>query len=202
MFCRQTFEVWQPLKQTVTPKVSCLYVFDQQGLLIFHFSQLSVIFVAQKQHTCLQKLFLTSKNSCKQYFDERKQIKSTTAAYSKLQMFGGKTCHVWTQSVEHDFSSRVHAYMQPTVVLLAISRLRGLEGRAGNENFTSSSTLESLSKELACYLETRNNGDRVSSLKYTTSTHFSSAEPYSLSYYNVFCKQFNRNGHSSPFKFS
>ena len=159
--------------------MSCLYVFDQQVLLIFHFSQLSVIFVAKKQHTCLQKLFLTSKNCCKQYFDERKQIKSTTAAYSKLQMFGGKTCHVWTQSVEHYFSSRVNAYMQPTVVLLAISRRRGLEGRAGNGNFTSSPTLKSLSKEVACYLETRNNGDRVSSLKYTTSTHFSSAKPYS-----------------------
>ena len=28
-FCRQTLEVCQPLKQTVEPKVSCLYVFDQ-----------------------------------------------------------------------------------------------------------------------------------------------------------------------------
>ena len=51
------------LKQTVAPKVSCLYVFDQRVPLIFHFSQLSDIFLAQKQHTCLQRLFLTSKNS-------------------------------------------------------------------------------------------------------------------------------------------
>ena len=46
IFCRQTFEVWQPLKQTDTPKVSCMYVFDQRVALIFHFSQLSVIFLA------------------------------------------------------------------------------------------------------------------------------------------------------------
>ena len=42
------------LKQTVTPKVSCLYVFDQQFPLIFCFSQLSGIFLTQTQHTCLQ----------------------------------------------------------------------------------------------------------------------------------------------------
>ena len=73
MFCRQTCEFRQPLKQTVAPKVSYLYVFDQYIPLIFHFSQLSGIFLAQKQHTCLQRLFLTSKNSCKEYFVERKQ---------------------------------------------------------------------------------------------------------------------------------
>ena len=49
-----------------------------------------------------------SKNFCKEYSVEQKQIKSTTAAYSKLQMFGGKTCHACTQ-LEHVFSSRVHA---------------------------------------------------------------------------------------------
>ena len=75
---------------------------------LFRSSQLSGVFLAQKQHTCLPKVFLTSKNSCKEYFDERKQIKSTTAAYSKLRMFGGKTCHVWAQ-LEFVFSSRVHA---------------------------------------------------------------------------------------------
>ena len=32
-FCRQTFQVWQTLKQTVAPKLSCLYVFP----LAFHF---------------------------------------------------------------------------------------------------------------------------------------------------------------------
>ena len=66
------------------------------------------VFLAQKQHTWLQKLFFTSKNSCKEYFVERKQIKSTTAAYTKLRMFGGKTCHVCTQ-LEHVSSSRIHA---------------------------------------------------------------------------------------------
>ena len=75
--------------------------------VIFHFSQLSGIFLAQKQHTWLQKLFLTSKN-CKEDLVERKQIKSTTATYSILRMFGGKTCYVCTQ-LEHVFSSRVHA---------------------------------------------------------------------------------------------
>ena len=100
MFCCQTFEVWQSLTQTVVPKASCLYVFDQRIPLIFHFSQ-----------PCLQKLFLMSKNSCKKSFFERKQIKSTTADYSKLWMFGGTTCHVCTQ-LEHGFSSRVHASMQ------------------------------------------------------------------------------------------
>ena len=114
MFSRQTFEVWQPLKQTIAPKVSCLYVFDQRVSVIFHCSQLSGIFLAQKQHTWLQKLFLRSRNSWKEYFIERKQIKSTTVTYSKLRMFGGKSCHVCTQW-EHVFSSGVHAKMQPTV---------------------------------------------------------------------------------------
>ena len=95
--CCQTFKVWQPLKQTVTPKASCLYVFDQCILLIFHFSQLPGTFLAQKKHTCFWKLFLTSKHSCKEYFVERKQMNSTTTACSKLWMLGSKTCHVCTQ---------------------------------------------------------------------------------------------------------
>ena len=82
-FC-QTFEVWQLLKQTVAPKVSSLYVFDQLILFIFHFSQLSGIFITQKQHTFLQKLFFMPKNFCKEYFVGQKQINLTTAAYSKL----------------------------------------------------------------------------------------------------------------------
>ena len=68
------------------PKASCSYVFDLCALLIFHFSQLSGAFLAQKKHTCFQKLFLTSKNSCKEYFVERKQIKSTTAAVWRRKM--------------------------------------------------------------------------------------------------------------------
>ena len=43
-----------------------------------------------------------SKNSCKEYFVERKQINSTTATNSKLQMFGAKTCHSRAQ-LEHIF---------------------------------------------------------------------------------------------------
>ena len=74
---------------------------------MFHFWQLSGIFLAQKQHTCLQKLFLTSKNSSKEYFVERKQIKSATDAYFKLRIFGGKTCHVCTQ-LEHVFFPHVY----------------------------------------------------------------------------------------------
>ena len=35
---------------------------------------------------CLQKLLLTSKHFCKEYFVERNQTKSTAAAYFKLQM--------------------------------------------------------------------------------------------------------------------
>ena len=46
-----------------------------------------------------------------------KKIKSTTAAYSKLRLFGGKTFHVCLQ-LQHVFSSRVHTLMQPTVFLL------------------------------------------------------------------------------------
>ena len=45
VFWRQIFEVWQPLKQTVAPKVRCLYVFDQRVPLMFHFSQPSGIFL-------------------------------------------------------------------------------------------------------------------------------------------------------------
>ena len=105
----QTWRVLSPniwsltaVKQTVAP--------DQRVPLIslFHFSQLAGIFLAQKQHTCLQKVFLTSKNACKEYFVEQKQIKSTTSAYSQLRMFGAKTCRVCTQ-LEHVFPFRVHA---------------------------------------------------------------------------------------------
>ena len=53
---------------------------------LFRSSQLSGVFLAQKQHTCLPKVFLTSKNSCKEYFVERKQIKSTTAAVWRRKM--------------------------------------------------------------------------------------------------------------------
>ena len=90
--------------------------FYQHVPFIFHFSQLSGIFITQKQHTCLQKLFLMPKNPCKKYFVEQKQIKTTTAAYSKLRMLiGGKTCHAYTQ-LEHSFSSRVHACLDATDV--------------------------------------------------------------------------------------
>ena len=58
----------------------------------FIFLKLSGTFLTQKQHNWLYKLFLMSKNSCKEYFVVWKQIKSTTAASSKLRMFGGKTC--------------------------------------------------------------------------------------------------------------
>ena len=95
MFCRP-FEVWQPLTQTVAPKVGCLLCSWPACLLIFHFPQLSGI-LAQKQPTGLQKLFFMSKNSCKDYFVEWKQINSTTATNFKLQMFGAKTCHSCTQ---------------------------------------------------------------------------------------------------------
>ena len=46
----------------------------------------------------------STNNSCKKYFDERKQIKSTTATYSKLHMFGPNQNlffpHVYTPTVE------------------------------------------------------------------------------------------------------
>ena len=90
-FAAKHLKFESPLKKTVAPKVSCLYVFDQRVPLVFHFSQPSRN--STKQHTYLQKLFITSINSCKEYIVERKQIKSTKAANSKLRMFGGKTCH-------------------------------------------------------------------------------------------------------------
>ena len=98
----QTWRVLSPNIRTVAS--------DQRVPLIsfFNFSQLAGIFLSQKQHTCLQKVFFPSKNACKEYFVEQKQIKSTTAAYSKLWMFGAKTCHVCTQ-LEHVFPSHVHA---------------------------------------------------------------------------------------------
>ena len=43
-----------------------------------------------KQHTYLLKLLLNSKNSCKEYFVEWKQTKSTTAAYFKLERMVAK----------------------------------------------------------------------------------------------------------------
>ena len=71
VFCRQTFKVVAP---------------DQRVPLIslIHFSQLAGIFLAQKQHTCLQKVFLTSKNACKEYFVEQKQIQSRTQSPQAL----------------------------------------------------------------------------------------------------------------------
>ena len=52
------------------PKVNCLYVFDLRVLLIFHFSQLSGIFLTQKQYNCLlnvqkflQRIFCCTKTN-------------------------------------------------------------------------------------------------------------------------------------------
>lgn len=58
-------KVWQPVKQTVAPKESCLYVFDQCFHSYFIFLNSKDIFLAYKQLTCLQKLYLTSKNPLK-----------------------------------------------------------------------------------------------------------------------------------------
>ena len=46
-------------KQTVTPKVSCLplYVFDWCILLIFYFSELSGIFLTQKNYNFLLNIY-------------------------------------------------------------------------------------------------------------------------------------------------
>ena len=66
------------LKQTVAPDQRVPFIF----ISLFHFSQLAGICFAQKQRTCLQKVFLTSKNACKEYSVGQKQIKSTTAAHT------------------------------------------------------------------------------------------------------------------------
>ena len=42
---RQTFAVWQPLKETVAPKLSCLHVFDQRVPFMFRFCQLLGIII-------------------------------------------------------------------------------------------------------------------------------------------------------------
>ena len=96
----QTYNVWHP---SITTFLTSAF----RSYFIFLNFQ-AYVFLAQKQHTWLQKSFLTSKTYCKEYFVERKQIKSTTAAYTKLRMFGGKTCHVCTQ-LEHVSSSRIHS---------------------------------------------------------------------------------------------
>ena len=46
------------------------------------------------------QIILHFKTFFKECFVEQKQIKSTTAACSKLWMFGGKTCHVVEQIVK------------------------------------------------------------------------------------------------------
>ena len=65
MFCGQTFEVLTAVKANCRAK----------GKLFtrFIFLNFQAHFFAQKQNACLQKLFLTSKNSYKEYFVERKQ---------------------------------------------------------------------------------------------------------------------------------
>ena len=96
---RQTSNVWHPSIRTFLPA---------RSIYISFFSTVRHIYHSETAHLPLQIIFNAYKNTCKEYFVERKQIKSTTAAYSKLRMFGGKTCHVCTQ-LEHVFSSRVHA---------------------------------------------------------------------------------------------
>ena len=64
----------------------------------FIFLNFQAHFLLTKSTLASRLLFLTSKNSCKEYFVEQKQMKSTTTACSKLWMLGSKTCHVCTQS--------------------------------------------------------------------------------------------------------
>ena len=80
----------------------CLYyVLDQHIPFIFHFSQLSGIFLSQKQHTCLHKLFLTYKNSRKEYL-----LTENKSSWQKSPILNfkwlGKTCDVCIQ-LEHLF---------------------------------------------------------------------------------------------------
>ena len=90
MFWHQTFEVWQLLKQTVTPKVSCLLCFwpARSAHISLFLTLRHFISRSETAHLPPEIILLTSKNSCKEYFVEWKQIKSTTGAYSKLWMFG------------------------------------------------------------------------------------------------------------------
>ena len=63
--------------------------FDQCIPLIVHYSQLSCIFLAQKQHTCLQKLLFKSKNS-KNCSAKENQIDNSCLL---------QTLNVWWQNV-------------------------------------------------------------------------------------------------------
>ena len=81
-------------QQTVTPKVSCfMFLISNQHVMhsYFIFLNFQAYFLLRNcQHTCLQKLFLKSKNSCKEYFVEQKQIKSTTAATPNFECLVAK----------------------------------------------------------------------------------------------------------------
>ena len=90
MFCHQIFEVWQPLKKTVVPKETCLNVIDQRILLIFHFSQLSGIFLVQKQDTCLRRNY----SYCLKLFCWVK----TNQVVNSRQL---QTLNVWCHNMSH-----------------------------------------------------------------------------------------------------
>ena len=115
MLCRQTFEVWQLLKQTVTPKVTCLYVFDQRIRSYFIFLNFLAYFLLRNSTLAFRNyskhLKILAKNIL---LSENKS--SWQQLLLQTGMFGGKTCHVCTQA-EQVYSSHVHTQIQPMVIL-------------------------------------------------------------------------------------
>ena len=111
VFCRQTFEVWQPLKQTVVSKVklfTCFWSARSAHLLFFSiFSNISRSETAHLFLWIIRWSFTTPEillNVLRWTFCW-KQIESTNSCllctwifvqrHPKLQQFGGKTCHVF-----------------------------------------------------------------------------------------------------------
>ena len=86
------FEIKNNVGISQPPNVSCfMFLISMLYAHIFIFLNFQAYFLLRNcQHTCLQKLFLKSKNSFKEYFVEQKQIKSTTAATPNFECLAAK----------------------------------------------------------------------------------------------------------------
>ena len=124
VFCRQTFEVRQPLKQTVAPKVklfTCFWWARSTHLLFF--AILSSISRTETAHLLLRIIlwsFTTPEillNVLRWIFcwSKSNQVnKQLSTLLVNIRLTPTQNSAVWWQ-LERVFSSCVHAQMQPTV---------------------------------------------------------------------------------------
>ena len=123
MFCRQTFEVWQPLKQTVVPQVRGLYVFDQRMTAhISFFSSFRYISRSLRNSTLASEIILNVQNYCKDWFC---WAKTNQVDNSRLL----QTLNVWRQNM-----SRLHPIR--TCFFLTCTCLDATDGKLDQKKHT------------------------------------------------------------------